>query len=194
MGQDNISPWNTKSLHDFLVFKCPECIFLDSSKQMFVDHACEIHPESIEYLKIISDSSVNELELPWKIKTEEDPLEVIKSEDEDKLESDNLEKYFLEIDSEFSCDQCCQSFFDSQALIDHVKNFHENSDKLDNGSEIESKKKVICEEVVNDALARSECKDTEHSQEIPNTKQDSGISFTVTKTDKISKYHCNLGM
>ena len=202
MGQENISPWNTKSLNDFLVFKCPECIFLDSSKQMFVDHACEIHPESIQYLKNICDSSINDVELPWKFKTEQDPLEAIKSEDEDNLESDNLEKYFLEIDSEFSCDQCCQSFFDSQNLIDHVKNFHEKLDNLDNESKVESKKKVICEEVVKDALARSKGKDTEYSQENhpsavldeenPESKQDDKKSFTITKTDNKSKYHCNI--
>ena len=66
---------------------------------------------------------------------------------------------------ESDIDQCCQSFFGSQNLIDHVKNFHENSEKLDNGSKVESKKKVICEEVVKDALARSKGKDTEYSQE-----------------------------
>ena len=58
------NPWNINSLYDLQFFNCPSCIFKNQSKQDFVNHAYEIHPESIEYLKKLNDKSISDIEFP----------------------------------------------------------------------------------------------------------------------------------
>ena len=60
------NPWNIQSIYELLFFNCPSCIFKNNSKQEFISHACELHPESIEYLKKINDKSINDIILPSK--------------------------------------------------------------------------------------------------------------------------------
>ena len=58
------NPWNIQSLYEFQYFNCPKCIFKDQSKQGFVNHAYELHPESIEYLINIDDKSITGIVFP----------------------------------------------------------------------------------------------------------------------------------
>ena len=51
------NPWSIQSIEEFQYFNCPSCFFKDKSKQGFVNHACENHPESIEHLKEIQDKA-----------------------------------------------------------------------------------------------------------------------------------------
>ena len=50
------SPWDVKSILEFQYFNCPTCPDKYGLKQDFINHATKIHPESIDYLKKISDS------------------------------------------------------------------------------------------------------------------------------------------
>ena len=58
------SPWNVKSLYDLQYFNCPSCIYKNSSKQEFVNHAFQFHPEASSYIKNIQDSSMTNIEIP----------------------------------------------------------------------------------------------------------------------------------
>ena len=71
------NPWKIQSIYDLQYFTCPSCEFKEYSKQLFVIHASENHPNSIEYLNSIADGSLNDIVCPWEIKTE-----TVKTEDE----------------------------------------------------------------------------------------------------------------
>ena len=49
------NPWNIQTIYELQYFNCPSCIFKNHSKQEFINHAYDIHPESIEDLKSIDD-------------------------------------------------------------------------------------------------------------------------------------------
>merc|ERR1712226_788297 len=49
----------------FQYFNCPSCLYKSVSKQDFVCHAFNTHPESTEYFKNISDKSLSDVLLPW---------------------------------------------------------------------------------------------------------------------------------
>ena len=71
------NPWNISSIFELQYFNCPSCVFKNHSKQHLVNHAYEIHPESIEYLMNINDNSLADIPLPWNeskinVKTERD--------------------------------------------------------------------------------------------------------------------------
>ena len=68
------NPWNIESLYDLQYFNCPACDFKNGSKQTFVCHAFSDHPESVEFLKNISDESLNNILCPWNTKTTDTPI------------------------------------------------------------------------------------------------------------------------
>ena len=45
------NPWDIESIYELQFFNCPSCIFKDQSKQEIINHAYEVHPESIEHYK-----------------------------------------------------------------------------------------------------------------------------------------------
>ena len=61
-------PWNIQSLFELQFFVCPACEYKNNSKQEFVYHAYNVHPESSDKLKIINDDSINDINCPWKKK------------------------------------------------------------------------------------------------------------------------------
>ena len=54
------NPWNIQSIYELQFFGCPSCIYINISKQSFIEHAYEIHPESIAYLSEIKDGSLRD--------------------------------------------------------------------------------------------------------------------------------------
>ena len=62
------NPWNIQSIYELQYFNCPECEFKDQFKQEFVNHAYELHPESLDFLINISDNSFDDITCPWDIK------------------------------------------------------------------------------------------------------------------------------
>ena len=60
------NPWDVKSIYEFYHFNCPICSYKHSSKQDFVNHVANTHPESVDYLKNLSDGSLCDIETPWK--------------------------------------------------------------------------------------------------------------------------------
>ena len=68
------NPWDIESIYVMQYFVCPSCTYKHISKQDFVCHAFDNHPESVNYLKNISDDSFNDILCPWDsndFKTEE---------------------------------------------------------------------------------------------------------------------------
>ena len=61
------NPWDIKSIYEFQYFNCPSCVYKHNSKQEFICHAYEFHPEAIDYLNNIQDDSMNDIEYPWNI-------------------------------------------------------------------------------------------------------------------------------
>ena len=59
------SPWSITSIFELCYFKCPDCTYENSSKQTFINHACEIHPEAIKHLSKIKDGSLGDIICPW---------------------------------------------------------------------------------------------------------------------------------
>ena len=88
MEVDN-NPWNIQSIYDLQYFNCPSCIYKINSKQEFVSHAYDFHPESEEYLRNIKDGSINDVDLPiletTKIEFKADLLDL------SSYQSDNLD-------------------------------------------------------------------------------------------------------
>ena len=59
------NPWNVQSLKELRYYNCPSCPFLHASKQDFICHAYDSHPESVNYLKKITDGSLEGILCPW---------------------------------------------------------------------------------------------------------------------------------
>ena len=67
-----LNPWNICSIYELQYFNCPSCVFKISSKQEFINHAYEFHPDAIDYLMKINDNSLSDIICPWiEIKKEE---------------------------------------------------------------------------------------------------------------------------
>ena len=66
------SPWDVRSLYELQVYDCPVCVFQDWSKQSFVNHAVQNHPESVQYLSNILDDSLIDVDCPWNKSTDDD--------------------------------------------------------------------------------------------------------------------------
>ena len=59
------NPWSASSIYDFSYFCCPECDSKYQYKQDFVDHALNVHPNSINPIyHEITDGSLNDVEMP----------------------------------------------------------------------------------------------------------------------------------
>ena len=65
------NPWAITSIFQLQYFNCPSCDFRNQSKQSFVEHAFEIHPESIEFLIKISDGSLDDIDYRWNSRWDE---------------------------------------------------------------------------------------------------------------------------
>ena len=66
------NPWSVKSIYEFQFFNCPSCVYKINSKQAFINHAYEIHPEATNDLNNIQDGSLSDIICPWDdIKKEE---------------------------------------------------------------------------------------------------------------------------
>ena len=61
----NVNLWDVYSLYEFQYFNCPACKYKTNSKQEFIDHAFDEHPDSNEYLKKIQDGSIRDIACPW---------------------------------------------------------------------------------------------------------------------------------
>ena len=55
------NPWNIESIYELQFFICPSCEFKNHSKQIFLNHAFENHPESVNSIISLQDGSLNDV-------------------------------------------------------------------------------------------------------------------------------------
>ena len=100
------NPWDViESIYEFQYFNCPSCSYKNGSKQDFVYHACENHPESVQNLRRISDICLNDILPPWDFKSEFENENIItanvkieyEEEEEDKTELLSIDTHSSEI-------------------------------------------------------------------------------------------------
>ena len=114
MGSDlRFSPWDVRSLYELQVYDCPECIFQDWSKQSFVNHATNSHPDSIQYLKKIQDDSINNVEVPW-----------LDGELDNKSLSEDQLRITYNESGQANCNICNNNFPNNNKLISHILEQH----------------------------------------------------------------------
>ena len=87
------NPWAIDSIFEMQYFNCPSCNFRTQSKQSFVEHAFEEHPESIEFLVKISDGSLDDIDYRWKSRW--DQKVEIKPDPEDDISEGELKSHYL---------------------------------------------------------------------------------------------------
>ena len=126
------NPWSVKNIEEFLYFCCPECNEKDRSKELFLKHALEEHPNSKECVLNNLDIKNESLTLEY----EEPDTE----ENNSQFYEDEIVKYEIkeEIDD--------QNFSDHQNFSD-VKNFSDvpSSVQVTNDKSLKSYKCEICE-------------------------------------------------
>ena len=84
------NPWIINSIYELLFYNCPSCEFKHNSKQTFVDHAIDNHPEAANGFTNISDGSISDVNwYPFfQIKVEE--------EEEKQMEEKDIFSHFDE--------------------------------------------------------------------------------------------------
>ena len=139
------NPWTVQSIYDLQYYGCPACVFKDNSKQNFVNHAYEIHPESIVDLRNINDGSLSDVDCPWDISEYISEIKIedqlpVKCEIKDEIEASDSEinnpKFIVEDDPDWNndevtnqeqmnCKLCHKIFTTKSALKKHIQVVHE---------------------------------------------------------------------
>ena len=121
LPKEEENPWDIKSIYDLQYFLCPSCAFKDGSKQDFISHAFFTHPESVNFLKKISDGSINDIMSPWDSYEDEFLEEKYElNENIDLPVKDNLEFPDNEPHLNFLCTECQTSFDFHTELENHI--------------------------------------------------------------------------
>ena len=55
------NPWNIDSIYELQFYNCPCCVFKDHSKQTFINHAINHHPEAVNSLTNVKDDSLSDV-------------------------------------------------------------------------------------------------------------------------------------
>ena len=157
------NPWNVHSIYDLQYFNCPSCIFKNNSKQEFINHACELHPESVTYLENIIDNSLADVVCPWNNHFVDVNMQIDEPNydqydiDDSKEGIKNLEYEIIEDVHEnkrniqkalkaYKCDFCNKAFTSEETFINHMTNFHEQEQLTTNivHEEVKDYKCEIC--------------------------------------------------
>ena len=129
------NPWYVISIYEFQYFNCPRCSFKHFSKQDFINHTSDAHPESIYFLRNISDGSISDIVPPWPQHYEEnisDNLKVEQLHTEIELEEDNIsfDEALEEQESNLHLDDIdYHSENYNDVIIKHIKN--EENENID---------------------------------------------------------------
>ena len=126
------NPWSVQSIYHFQYFNCPTCHFKDVEKETFVNHAIQVHPESIEMLFKIKDGSMNDV----KDLLVFHQIGVASDNDEDfndNFEEDEESSANASLDPQeanLHCVHCQCPFTKLSDLITHLSEHHDNKCNL----------------------------------------------------------------
>ena len=106
IGEIMENPWDIQSIYDLQYFICPSCDFREHSKQEFIDHVYDIHPDFVEYLKNVQDNSLADIIFP-NIKDEFKNELIVEESSIDplKLENHDLKLCLYKSDMKISTDE-----------------------------------------------------------------------------------------
>ena len=137
-----------ESIYEFQYFNCPSCSYKNDSKQDFVNHSFENHPESVENLKRISDSCLNDILLPWEYKLEVDNCDMtpyeIKENDIDDT-SEHLEESEEEEEDEYSVEKILDKRTNQAGKVEYLLKWKGYSD---DESTWEPKRNLYCIDLI----------------------------------------------
>ena len=124
------NPWHIQSIYDFQYFNCPSCIFKNPSKQEFVNHVYNIHPNFIDHLFNVKDNSLEDIVFP-NIEIKEEQFSEEPSEN--ALESEK--SLFVKVENKSNvavvCILCEEVFYRFSNYLSHCKRIHKGA-KLPN--------------------------------------------------------------
>ena len=128
------NPWHINSIYELQYFNCPCCEYREKSKQVFINHAFEKHPEAVDSLTTIQDGSLNDvvIDIPANyqyIKTEEAVMEpVVEIEtvafDEKENEPSKEDEATEVIIPTYACEMCNKLFTKLGKLQRHIRRAH----------------------------------------------------------------------
>ena len=178
------NPWNFTSIYMFQYYNCPSCIFKNISKQEFVNHACEFHPESIDYLIKINDNSLSDVKCPWneisiQIKEEEPEIQSNTSEsivDISNIKKENLNEELNSVGEYYLANKNPTNSPENQSANEIPTNSTENT--------------LITENSTNLSEIPSTTENFTNSSEIPLTKNQNSTNLSEVPKNKICKF-CN---
>ena len=122
---ESSNPWAVDSLNSFNYYCCPECDLKSHSKQAFVNHAFQKHPDRASALYSIKDQTVQGIKFPIKQETEHDEV---------KVESDIKDEIEINFDT-------CDQIQDDDPMDDYDLDV---ADKLEDKLKCEPKKEILC--------------------------------------------------
>ena len=128
---EDLNPWSIQSVYDLQYFLCPTCQFKDHSKQTFVFHAYEKHPQIVEQLRNVTDHSLNDVECPW-LYSNDQKLENGDHDDdhydtfEDKV---NIKLEVSETFGDISTNDKTESFEDEALFFNNEEEYFSQSDE-----------------------------------------------------------------
>ena len=200
------NPWSIQSIYEFQYFNCPICQFKDQSKQDFVNHAFQDHPESIAYLLDVGDGSLDDVDFPTSIKDEGKTLapsegisfheESKTQENEEKLDVEDFFEEQLE-EPDFKCNVCLEFFDGGQSLLDHVDSMHNNRtkdkvEKKDYDEKTQFCECDICREPFGSKLSLANHLRTSHQFSITTICDSCGTKFETSEDKETHKIDCKL--
>ena len=116
----------------------------DHSKQRFIDHAYEIHPEAIDDLSAVQDGSLSDILLPWKEIKKEEP-------------SEEYFEYSLDLDQDIDLDQGLDQGLD-QDMDYSYENDEPTNTQMKPTYDIDGEKKYTCLQCPKDFATPSKLK------------------------------------
>ena len=118
------NPWQIQSIYDLQYFNCPTCEYKNHSKQEFVNHAYDFHPNSIDFLANINDESFVDIVCPWDMKNiKKEEFEYDEVPVDPDLIANSLQVVYNN-DQTNKCHICGKVFISSQNLLYHMEKLH----------------------------------------------------------------------
>ena len=130
------NPWAVETLYEFQYFNCPTCSYMNSSKQNFVIHAYDKHPESQNHFKKISShDSFSDVLLPseWNFKSEESQF------------TDNLKHEVNESDEEFAVEKIIEKQLNPDGNVQYLIKWKGYDEKDNSWEPIEN---LYCDDLI----------------------------------------------
>ena len=195
------NPWNVETLNEFLYYCCPECNEKDRSKDVFLEHALQEHPDSKDFLgKFKVKQELSEYEIGESglcdVKKEYKHLEVeceIQEDVDVKIQDYNYmdEEDHLNYDDDvlkYECEFCQEELISLTEYTIHIKKFHENENSY-HKIDLETKKKKKNGTKVDGKILKRKNHLKTINKDLDSNVPDGGYRCTICNKDKVFSKH-----